>query len=32
VVVSRGVGTSFIEAFNRLDGNEVEPVENDGSF
>ena len=30
VVVCRGVGNSFVEAFNRLDGNDVEPVEDDG--
>ena len=30
VVVCRGVGNSFIEAFKRLDGNDVEPFEDDG--
>jgi|tagenome__1003787_1003787.scaffolds.fasta_scaffold20965165_4 hypothetical protein len=29
VVVCRGVGNSFVEAFARLDGNDVEPVEDD---
>jgi len=32
VVACRGVGNSFVEAFNRLDGNDVEPVEDDGPF
>jgi hypothetical protein len=27
IVLKRGVGTSFVEAFSNLDGNDIEPLE-----